>query len=713
MSSKLITPVREHRRKRVRKGTRSCWEYKGTSCLSQEFLEDQPPRDAESSALSQRMERVENLLEKFMRSVSQGTGDNRPVDDPVDVFTPLSTSATNNLSRPSVVSTFNNAIIQQPETNTSISSPQSAPVSDFSGLVSATNGSPIGGIDRLQQRLVAMLPCQEDVDLLSGTSHGWWLIRRHMMPHLLKPPENDPENPFDVLAVSKSHPMVIARLLLCVAICIQQLPSKADLGRLRTTMPLQEMMENNIAFITTRVTSDDEMTGSMEGVECLALQGIYQANAGSLRRSWITFRRAINVAQLMGLHRVPSKTSQAVPDWKETKRHYIWYQIMQAERYLSLTLGVPSATSSAPTHFDDQAPFLSIEDLHHQHLCHISGLILTRNQGDSTHAFSSTQEIDEKLDSLAKKMRQDWWEIPATTMSSRTEEAASQFERMMCQIWHFELATLLHLPFMLRAATDRRYQYSQISCLIACRGLIKRWMSIREIPGKTLFSNLIEFQAFTAATTIILGVLGHSHTTTDEVALKERCEDLQLVERVVQTLEKLKQHGTGVHIADQSITVIRTLQGVLQNKEESSGSLRLEIPHFGTISITRSGTVQSLEGDRILGANPHPRATLTGVRPPFETRGFDSAHPQTTTGPTSTLVSAPGSQGHRNANMGGETMDDNAMGMNDTVLQFTSSHFPVFENSTFNDITEWSLQESDTIFFDGLLNTDVEGNWNF
>lgn len=265
-----------------------------------------------------------------MRSVSQGTGDNRPVDDPVDVFTPLSTSATNNLSRPSVVSTFNNAIIQQPETNTSISSPQSAPVSDFSGLVSATNGSPIEGIDRLQQRLVAMLPCQEDADLLSGTSHGWWLIRRHMMPHLLKPPENDPENPFDVLAVSKSHPMVIARLLLCVAICIQQLPSKADLGRLRTTMPLQEMMENNIAFITTRVTSDDEMTGSMEGVECLALQGIYQANAGSLRRSWITFRRAINVAQLMGLHRVPSKTSQAVPDWKETKRHYIWYQIMQA-----------------------------------------------------------------------------------------------------------------------------------------------------------------------------------------------------------------------------------------------------------------------------------------------------------------------------------------------------------------------------------------------
>lgn len=260
------------------------------------------------------MERVEMLLEKFMQNVSQSTEDNRLAYDPVGAFTPLSTSATMNRSRPSFVSTFNNALRQQPDVTPSTSS----------------NGSPIGRTERLQQQLAAMLPCQEDVDFLLGMSHGWWLIQRHMMPQLLKPPEHDTENPFDVSAVSRSNPMVIARLLLCVAICIQQLPPKADLRRLRTTVPVGEMMENNITFITTTVTSDDEMTGSIEGVECLALQGMYQTNAGSLRRSWLTFRRAINVAQLMGLHRVCSKTPQAVPDWKEARRYYIWYQIMQA-----------------------------------------------------------------------------------------------------------------------------------------------------------------------------------------------------------------------------------------------------------------------------------------------------------------------------------------------------------------------------------------------
>lgn len=329
------------------------------------------------------------------------------------------------------------------------------------------------------------------------------------------------------------------------------------------------------------------------------------------------------------------------------------------------------------------------------------------------HAFSATQEIDEKLDSLAKHMPQDWWEIPSALMTSRTEEAASQFERIMCQIWHFELATLLHLPFMLRAATDRRYEYSQISCLSATRGLIKRWISIREVPGKTLFSDLIEFQAFTAATTILLGLLGSTHTTTDQVTLQERYEDLQLVETVVQTLERLRQHGTAVNIADQIITVIRTLQGIIQSKDDSSSSLRLEIPHFGTISITRSGTVHSLEGDRIIGANPHPRATLTGVGLLPRTQGFDSVHPETSTGSAWSLRTASGSQGHRSPNMGGEAMGDNAMGVDHTVLQFTSCHFPALENSSMNDLTEWPFQESDTIYFDSLLNTDVEGNWNF
>lgn len=49
------------------------------------------------------------------------------------------------------------------------------------------------------------------------------------------------------------------------------------------------------------VTSNDEMLESLEGLECLVLEGVFHINSGNLRRAWLVFRRAISLAQLTGL----------------------------------------------------------------------------------------------------------------------------------------------------------------------------------------------------------------------------------------------------------------------------------------------------------------------------------------------------------------------------------------------------------------------------
>ncbi|CAM1508915.1 Fc.00g026540.m01.CDS01 [Cosmosporella sp. VM-42] len=645
------------------------------------------------------MERVELMLEKVVEKLSQVRNPEHPLS---------SASAT---PQPPHMALFDDGLRQQVEANTFLSPPQSVSFSNFSPRTGTTEGSPTERIEKIRQRLAAMLPCQEDVDCLSDLSHGWWLIRRHMMPHLLKIPDDDLRKPFNVSTVSKSHPMAIARLLLAVAISIQQLPPNIDLRRLQTKTPLRGMMEEITAFISQSVTCDDDLTGCIEGIECLALQGIFQVNDGNLRRSWLSFRKAISVAQLMGLQRVSSKTSQQVSDVLETKRHHLWHQIVQGERYLSLILGIPSATGSAPFPFDDDAPWLSTEELYHKHLCQISGLILARNQGNTTHSFSATHEIDEKLDDLAKRMPKVWWETPTAIIEGRTEEAASQFERMMCHIWHFELLTLLHLPFMLRAATDRRYEYSRVSCLSASRNLIRRWMVIRETHGKTLFSNLVEFQAFTAAVTLLLGLLGPTRSTIDLIALKEQHSDQQLVETVVQIFEGLKQRGAVAHVANQSVSIIRTLQSVLGHEGNSPSSLRLEIPYFGTISVSHGGNVQSLEGERILGSNP---SSNTEINPPVQARRSDLAPLATGIAPTQTSVSIPTYEAFQSADGDGEGLNGNDVWMNNSVLRFASSQFPMSEPlATNSTTTEWPLQECDTILFDSLLNTDLEGNWDF
>ena len=82
----------DKRVRRVRKGTRSCWEFKrrkirciynddndptckgclnrGTLCVSQEFLDDTERSSSNNTALGHRLSRVEELLEKLITNVS-------------------------------------------------------------------------------------------------------------------------------------------------------------------------------------------------------------------------------------------------------------------------------------------------------------------------------------------------------------------------------------------------------------------------------------------------------------------------------------------------------------------------------------------------------------------------------------------------------------------------------------------------------------------
>lgn len=198
--------------------------------------------------------------------------------------------------------------------------------------VQAEVGPLTGKLEIIRQRLATMLPCQADVDFLFSSSHGWWLIQQHMMPHLPDLSENDFHGLFDVSNVSKGHPITIARLLLCIAICIQQIPPEMDMRKFQTTIPLRDMMSDIIDFLIRNVTSDEELIGSIEGIECLALQGIYDVNAGNLRRSWLSFRKAIAIGQLLGLHGVAVNSSQERLDLTKIKQHHLWYQVSRGVR---------------------------------------------------------------------------------------------------------------------------------------------------------------------------------------------------------------------------------------------------------------------------------------------------------------------------------------------------------------------------------------------
>jgi hypothetical protein len=93
------------------------------------------------------------------------------------------------------------------------------------------------------------------------------------------------------------------------------------------------------------LTSNDELIESLEGLECLILEGVFCINSGNLRRAWRVFRRAISVAQLMGLHRGDYTDLNILDSSTMASPSFMWHRIVSQDRYLALMLDLPPGTA--------------------------------------------------------------------------------------------------------------------------------------------------------------------------------------------------------------------------------------------------------------------------------------------------------------------------------------------------------------------------------
>lgn len=182
--------------------------------------------------------------------------------------------------------------------------------------------------DRLRDTLMALLPSRKDIDSLSLMSLGWWLVAKNFLSDSIFTDASIFRTLFSTNFEPDVHPIVVTRLLLSLAICIQQLPSGFRQDQLEVELPVAEL-ENKYMTIASLVTSDDELVGSLDGLECLLLQGLHQLNAGNFRRAWLSFHRAFSVGRLLGLHRFYKKTRKPSDSLVEARGKYLWYMIVK------------------------------------------------------------------------------------------------------------------------------------------------------------------------------------------------------------------------------------------------------------------------------------------------------------------------------------------------------------------------------------------------
>jgi len=373
-----------------------------------------------------------------------------------------------------------------------------------------------------------------------------------------------------------------AKLMLCLALHIQQLPT--DLETTHINGLSDDLQEHYMTSAESLLASDEGLGGTLNGLECMILQSEFYINVGALRKVWLIIRRAINLAQLLGLHRM---IDADVESRLAMRRKAIWAELWLRERGFSLILGLPCSTLESQT--PRLTPDNDVSDVQRlkrftRDLGIVMGYISDRDQDPSGKPYSITLKIEEELEECQSIMSAQWWEFtpgPATPIDA----ICSMF---VAKMRFYIVQRLLHLPFLLKASGDRKYEGSRLSALKSSREIISVYNVLRD-EKRPVFKlcDMVDFQVFAAAMTLVVDLLACSRSQDRYDQHREEC-DWQLVLQTAVGLGRLSQSMRGCDVAALGARVLEDFSKLRNASAE--GLAKVDIPYFGRIEIRRRDT---------------------------------------------------------------------------------------------------------------------------
>ena len=382
-----------------------------------------------------------------------------------------------------------------------------------------------------------------------------------------------------------SHDLaVVTKTALCLAIHLQQLPRHFTSSGLTMPLSLEALQDSYMNAAESLLGPDEELTGTLEGIHCMTIQSEYYINAGKPRKVWLILRRAIGFAQLLGLHHPPNEADSS----EAARGRSLFLKLWHSDRQLSLILGLPYAVP-------DSFLGINIGTAGHSQCCAdesfplrlggVTGRIIHRNQNRGRLTFSATLEIDQELEECHDMMPPAWWQaLPGPHVS--TEES---FAMLTMKLRFYNVRKLLHLPFMLKADVDRRYESSRCSTLEATRDMIRTYQVLRGPNGGLLkMCALVDFEVFTAAMILVINLLNpaqHGYGLAQQHA-----EDWGMVRSIANDLKRISMEMT-CHTAEQAAQLLEDFYEAHHNHSHADEEVyEATIPYFGKLRIVRNRT---------------------------------------------------------------------------------------------------------------------------
>ncbi|UPX15575.1 uncharacterized protein EKO05_0006019 [Ascochyta rabiei] len=437
--------------------------------------------------------------------------------------------------------------------------------------------------DTVHRSLAALLPSQHDADIIFESSNGWMILNGiYSASREIYVDRDEQSYALNMAAVAQERSIIVARTLLHLAICINSLPPEFEASRLTNMWSLDATMQNYVTTVNTLVTNADENMLTLHGLECLMLLAVFHMNSANLRQAWLVVRRAMNLAHLMGFHRIVTKPDLSPPIAAVSNAKTLWRHFVDLDRYLGLHLRLPFGADDVPVSED--------ADLHLIHRARINAL--TREVADlerevTPQSYAKALSLDERLESNMREMPREFWDVPNVPSTARSPESFAVLERLMVQMWHFELKIFIHLPYLLRAAHESRYEFSKVTALQASRNVLMRWFALRNASITQACCRLGEIGVFIAAVTLTLDIIIELATKEKSEVQKSKGTDFAMICRLIGEMEKLARASTREKIASRSAVVLKKMLCSLDPSRQTAagGKAQLTIPFFGTVDL--------------------------------------------------------------------------------------------------------------------------------
>lgn len=506
--------------------------------------------------------------------------------------------------------------------------------------------------DAVHRSLTALLPSQHDADIIFESSNGWMILNGiYNASKDIYVNRDEQSYALSMTAVAQERPIIVARTLLHLAICVNSLPPEFDPARLTNIWSLEATMQNYVTTVTSLVTNVDENMLTLHGLECLMLLAVFHMNSASLRQAWLVVRRAMNLAHLMGFHRIVMQPDINPPIAAVSNAKNLWRRFVDLDRYLGLHLRLPFGADDVPVPDD-----ADLQIIHRARVNALSKEVADLDRDITSQSYAKALALDEKMEANMRLMPPEFWEVPNIPSTARSPESFAALERLIVQMWHFEMKIFIHLPYLLRAPQESRYEFSKVTALQASRNVLMRWFALRNASITQACCRFGEIGVFIAAVTLTLDIV-------IELAMKEKSEvqktkgtDFAMICRLIGEMEKLSKTSPREKIAARSAVVLKKILSSLDPSRQSTGKARLAIPFFGTVEL---------------------EYRKLPVRPLFD--------------PDSSIGKEANATGH---------------------------HLPVFSfvsNALWPPVEEGYERDfdCDIVLFDGLEDRDTEGNWMF